>query len=307
MGRLRLVFMGTSTFAVPSLEALCAAGHEVRRVYTQPPRPAGRGWRPKPSPVEAAAETLGLEVRTPDTLKDPAEHAAFVRLEPEAAVVAAYGLLLPPEVLRAPRLGCLNVHPSLLPRWRGAAPVARTILAGDRETGVTIIEMDEGLDTGPILMVERLPVAADATAGSLESELAERGAALLIRALEDLARGELVSRPQPSQGVTYAFKLRKDEGRIDWRRPAAELGRMVRGLSPTPAAFFEDAGMRVKVLAAEVAAGKGRPGELLAQDLTVACGDGALRLSRVQRAGRAPTDGAAFLRGLRLPPGTVFA
>lgn len=307
MGRMRLVFMGTSAFAVPALEAVCAAGHDVCCVYTQPPRPAGRGLRLKPSPVQAAAATLGLEVRAPETFKDRAAQGSFARLAPEAAVVAAYGLLLPPAVLRVPRLGCLNVHPSLLPRWRGAAPVARAILAGDRETGVTIIEMDEGLDTGPILMVERVPIAADATAGNLGRELAERGAALLLKTLEGLARGELAPRPQPTEGVTHATRLQKDEGRIDWRRPAAELKRQVSGLSPAPGAFFEHAGIRVKVLQAEVAAGEGRPGEILDGDLTVACGDGALRLTRVQRAGRNATDGAAFLRGVRVAPGTVLA
>ncbi|MFQ5785992.1 MAG: methionyl-tRNA formyltransferase [Alphaproteobacteria bacterium] len=303
MPRLRLAFMGTADFAVPLLRALAAAGHDLACVYTQPPRPAGRGHRPRRTPVHEAAGELGLAVRTPANLRDGDAQAAFAALGCDAAVVAAYGLILPAAVLGAPRLGCINVHPSLLPRWRGPAPIPRTIEAGDAETGVTIMLMDEGVDTGPILLVERVAVPAGATAGSLHDRLAELGGRLVVVALARFASGAVEPTPQPATGVTYAAKLDKAEGRLDWRRPAVELDRLVRAFSPQPGARFALDDRTVKALATEVAAGEGAPGTLLADDFTVACGAGALRLLRVQRAGRAPTDGAAFLRGARLAVG----
>ena len=307
MAGLRLAFMGTAAFAVPSLGAAHAAGHTLACVYTRPPRPAGRGHKLARSPVHDAAERLGLAVRTPASLEDAAERRAFAALGCDACVVAAYGLILPKPVLDAPRLGCVNVHPSLLPRWRGPAPIPRAIEAGDRDTGVTIILMDEGIDSGPILMVERIAVPADATAGSLHDTLAALGARLLVEALPALAAGRLEPTPQPAEGVTHAAKLGKAEGRLDWRRPAAELDRLVRAFSPRPGAQFDLAGRPVKALSAEVAEGRGAPGTLLADDFTVACGAGALRLLRVQAAGRAPTDGAAFLRGARIDVGAALA
>ncbi|MCH7888668.1 MAG: methionyl-tRNA formyltransferase [Proteobacteria bacterium] len=306
MPGLRLAFMGTAAFAVPALEAVRAAGHELACVYTRPPSAAGRGHKLTRSPVHDAAERLDLAVRAPASLKDAAEWRAFAELGCDACVVAAYGLILPRAVLEAPRLGCVNVHPSLLPRWRGPAPIPRAIEAGDRETGVTIMAMDEGLDSGPILLVERVPVAADATAGSLHDTLAALGARLVVRALSGLAAGTLEPRPQPAEGVTHAAKPGPAEGRLDWRRPAAELDRQVRAFSPRPGVHFELAGRPVKALSAEVAEGRGAPGTLLADDFTVACGEGALRLTRVQRSGRAPTDGAAFLRGARVPLGAAL-
>ncbi len=306
MPGMRLAFMATAAFAVPTLEALCAAGHEVAAVYTRPPRRAGRGQGLARSPVDQAAERLGLAVRTPPRLDDDACRA-FASLGLDACVVAAYGLILPAAVLAAPRLGCVNVHPSLVPRWRGPAPIPRTIEAGDRETGVTIIAMDEGIDSGPVLLVERLPVAERATAGSLHDILAGLGARLLVAALAGLGAGTLAATPQPGTGVSYAAKPDKAEGRLDWRRPAAELDRLVRAFDPRPGARFELDGRPIKALAAEVAEGGGAPGTLLAADFTVACGAGALRLTRVQGAGRAATDGAAFLRGARVTVGTALA
>jgi methionyl-tRNA formyltransferase len=308
MTPLRLAFLGTPDFAVPSLRALAEAGHAIAAVYCQPPRPAGRGHKPRPAPVQAYAEARGWAVRTPASLKDEAEQSAFAALELDAAVVAAYGLILPRPILEAPRLGCLNVHASLLPRWRGAAPIHRAILAGDRETGITIMQMDEGLDTGPIVLQEAVPIGAAATAETLHDELADLGARLIVRALDGLARGKLAGRPQPAEGVTYAAKLTRAEGVLDWRRPAAELERRVRALSPWPGAFLESEGERIKVLAAEVVDRPGgAPGTVLDAEFTVACGEGALRLARVQRAGKAATDGAAFLRGFRIAPGARLA
>ncbi len=306
MPPLRLAFMGTAAFAVPTLGALHAAGHEVACVYTRPPRPAGRGHRLTRPPVHDEAERLGLAVRTPASLKERAEHGAFAELGCDACVVAAYGLILPAPVLDAPRLGCLNVHPSLLPRWRGAAPVPRTIEAGDRETGVTIIRMDEGIDTGPIVLAERVPVPARATAAGLHDNLAELGARLVVAALERLAAGTLAPSPQPAEGVCIAARPGKAEGRLDWRRPAVELDRVVRAFGDRPGVRVEIGGRAVKVIAADVAAGEGAPGVLLADDFTVACGAGALRLARVQRPGRPATGGAAFLRGARIPVGAVL-
>ncbi len=306
---LRLAFLGAPDFALPSLRALADAGHEIAAVYAQPPRPAGRGHKERPGPVHALALTRGWQARTPVSLKEPAEQAAFAALDLDVAVVAAYGLILPPAVLASPRLGCVNVHASLLPRWRGAAPIQRAILAGDAETGVTIMVVDEGLDTGPMLLAEAVPIAAAETAETLHDRLAVLGARLIVEALEGLAAGRLRARPQPEDGVTYAAKLQRGEGRLDWRRPAAELERAVRAFSPWPGAEFEANGARIKVLAAEVAPGDpaAAPGTVLDARLTVACGEGALRLREVQRAGKAALDAEAFLRGFALAPGTRLA
>ena len=306
MARLRLAFMGTAAFAVPALRALHAAGHEIAAVYTRPPRPAGRGQKPRRSPVHDAAAQLGLAVATPETLKDAAVGRAIAALGCDACVVAAYGLILPVAVLDAPLLGCINIHPSLLPRWRGPAPVQRTIEAGDAETGVAIIRMDRGVDTGPILLCERAPVGDRATAGELHDDLARRGARLVVEALDGLAAGTIAPTPQAGRGATHAAKLARGEGVLDWCRPALALDRQVRAFSPRPGAFFTWDGDIVKVLAAAPADGAGAPGTLLADDLTVACGEGALRLLRVQRGGRAAADGAAFLRGARIGVGTVI-
>jgi methionyl-tRNA formyltransferase len=306
MSKLRLAFMGTPDFAVPILRALTAR-YEVVAVYCQPPRPAGRGHRPQPSPVQAVAEGAGLPVRSPERF-DEAARRAFAALDLDAAVVAAYGLILPGAVLAAPRLGCLNVHASLLPRWRGAAPIQRALLAGDAETGVTIMQMDEGLDTGGILLAEAVPIGPRTTAGELHDRLAELGARLIVAALDGRASGSLLARPQPGVGATYAKKLRRDEGRLDWRRPAVELERAVRALNPWPGAFFEHDGERLKVLAAECAdsiAGAA-PGTVLDERLRVACGEGALRLLRLQRGGRAPQEAGAFLRGYPIPAATLL-
>ena len=305
MTSLRLVFMGTPEFAVPTLEALLDAGHEVAAVYTRPPRPAGRGRRERPSPVHAFAETRGLVVRTPTSLKSEEARAEFAAITADAAVVAAYGLILPPPVLAAPRLGCFNVHASLLPRWRGAAPIQRAIMAGDNWSGVTIMKMDAGLDTGPIVLQERVRITGDMTAGMLHDRLAGLGATLMLRALAGVADGSLVARPQPGDGATYAAKLTPEEERLDWSRPAAELDRLVRALAPRPGAWFEHAGGRVKVLAAEPAPqASGPAGTVLDDAATVACGAGGLRLTRLQRPGKAPLPAAEFLRGHPLAPGT---
>ena len=307
MTSLRLIFMGTPEFAVPALAALLDAGHDVVRVYTRPPRPAGRGQRERPSPVHAFAAGRGIEVRTPPSLKSAEEQRAVADLEADAAVVAAYGLILPPGILAAPRLGCLNLHASLLPRWRGAAPIQRAIMAGDEETGVTVMLIDEGLDEGPVLLREEVAITPQTTAGSLHDELARRGAELMVAALAGLAQGRLKPRPQPQEGATYAEKLRVGEGRLDWRRPAPELERLVRALSPRPGAWFEHAGSRIKVRAAEIVADReGAPGEVLDDRLAIGCGPGALRLTTVQRGGKATMPVADFLRGFPLPPGTVL-
>lgn len=302
---MRLAYMGTPDFAVPALEALVDAGHEIAAVYTQPPRPAHRGKKEMKSAVHARAEALGLEVRHPASLKSDSERAAFAALDLDAAVVAAYGLILPPPVLNAPRLGCLNIHASLLPRWRGAAPIHRAILAGDTETGVTIMQMDAGLDTGAMLLTERIPIPDTATAATLHDELAALGARMIVEALAGLGTGALTPTPQPDDGVTYAEKLTRAEGRLDWRKDAAELARQVRAFDPWPGAWFELGDERIKVLAARAVDRPGAPGELV-EDLTIACGMGALRIEKLQRAGKAPVAADAFLRGFDLPPGTVL-
>jgi methionyl-tRNA formyltransferase len=308
MPRLRLAFMGTPDFAVPALRALVEAGHEVAAVYTQPPREAGRGQKPRSSSVHRVALERGLPVRAPASLKTPAEQTAFATLSLDAAVVVAYGLLLPKPILAAPRLGCLNIHASLLPRWRGAAPIQRALMAGDTETGVTIMQMDEGLDTGPMLLQERMPIAPEYDAGILHDQLASLGAALIVGALDGVAAGALAAQPQPSVGVTYAAKVTRDDERLDWRRPAAELACQVRALSPRPGAWFAIDGDRLKVLATEPIPERFevRPGTVLDDRLAIACGHGTLRIVRIQRSGRAPMSAAEFLRGYRVPQGATL-
>jgi len=300
--------MGTPDFAVPALDALVAAGHEIAQVYTQPPRPAGRGQRAQPSPVQRFAEARRLPLREPQTLGEPREAAHFAALGLDAAVVAAYGLILPEAFLAAPRLGCLNIHASLLPRWRGAAPIARAILAGDVETGITIMRIDRGLDSGPILLQERVAIAPDMTAGELHDALAALGARLIVPALAELAAGRLAPTPQPNGSVTYARKIDKAEMRLDWRLSARELALRVRAFSPSPGAWCALGGERIRVLAAEADAGKpgAEAGTALDDRLTIACGEGTLRLLRLQRAGAKPLDAAAFLRGRPVPAGTIL-
>ena len=307
MTRLRLAVMGTPDFAVPTLDALVNDGHDIACVYAQPARPAGRGQKPRPSPMEAWARDHGLDVRTPTNLKDPSDQQAFRDLNLDAAVVAAYGLILPRPVLDAPRLGCINVHASLLPRWRGAAPIQRAILEGDSETGVTIMQMEAGLDTGPILLVESTPIRPDDTGQSLHDRLAEIGAWLILRALDGLAAGTLTPTPQPSDGVTYAKKLERDEAKIDWTQPADRLERLVRAFNPWPGAFFDHGTERIKLWGATVVDGRGPPGTVLDNRLSVACGAGALRLTRLQRAGGKAMDAEAFLRGYPISEGIALS
>jgi methionyl-tRNA formyltransferase len=308
MKPLRLIFMGTPEFAATILAGLIAAGHSIAAVYTQPPRPAGRGHREQPAPVQRLAERHDLPVRCPKTLRDPAVQADFAAIRADAAVVAAYGLILPKPVLDAPRLGCLNVHASLLPRWRGAAPIQRAILAGDAETGITIMQMDEGLDTGPILLRQAIPIGTGETAGELGERLAILGARLIGEALDGAARAASMPQPQPSEGATYAAKLRREEARLDWRGAALALERQVRAFDPWPGAFFEGRGERIRVLraAADPEAAAALPGTVLDERLSIACGKGVFRPLIVQRAGRSPLDAAVFLRGFALPPGTVL-
>ncbi|WP_062785167.1 methionyl-tRNA formyltransferase [Novosphingobium capsulatum] len=301
---MRVVFMGTPEFAVPTLDALVAAGHDVVAVYSQPPRPAGRGKKLQPSPVHLAAERHGLPVLTPVGLKGADEQAAFAAYGADVAVVAAYGLILPAAILAAPAKGCLNVHGSLLPRWRGAAPVQRAILAGDVHTGITIMQMERGLDTGPMLATVATPVASK-TAGALTAELATLGADLMVRVLADLA--SFTPEVQPEAGVTYAAKIDKAESRLDFAQPAEQVERQVRAFAPAPGAFFELEGERYRVLAAQVVAGEGAPGTVLEDVLTIACGQGAIRPLTVQRAGRPAMDTAALLRGRTIVAGTVLA
>ena len=292
---LRLAFLGTPDFAVPTLAELIGQGHDIACVYSQPPRPKGRGYETEPSPVHALALAHKIAVRTPVSLKDPAQQELFAALGLDAAVVVAYGLILPKPILDAPRLGCINLHGSLLPRWRGAAPIQRAIMAGDAQTGVMSMQMEEGLDTGPVLMAERTAIGRK-TYGALHDELARLGADLMARTLAALERGAIVPRPQPDEGTTYAKKIAKDEARIDWTKPAHELDCLIRGLSPVPGAWTSMNQQRVKVLLAEPVPGAGAPGVLLDR-YTVACGDGALRLLRLQREGKAPMNAEDLLRG----------
>jgi len=308
---LRIVFMGTPDFSVPTLAEIIGRGHDVVAVYTRAPKPGGRrGLELTPSPVQAAAEKFGLAVHSPKTLRSEEAAAAFRAHAADIAVVVAYGLILPAPILAAPRFGCLNLHASLLPRWRGAAPIQRAIMAGDAETGIMVMRMEEGLDTGPIGLVERLAIGPDMTAGELHDRLSPLGADLMGRALGALERGSLGFVPQSEDGITYAHKIEKAEAAIDWAKPAAELHNLVRGLSPFPGAFFEaDLGKgreRVKVLRTRLAAQSGQTGEVLAGG-AIACGRDALQLVEVQRAGKAPVKADDFWRGARLAPGTVLA
>ncbi|MBY5934529.1 methionyl-tRNA formyltransferase [Tateyamaria omphalii] len=299
---MRVIFMGTPEFSVSALDALHDAGHEIVCVYTQPPRPAGRGKKDRPSPVQARAEALGLEVRHPVSLRNDDAQAAFAALNADVAVVVAYGLILPQPILDAPVHGCLNIHASLLPRWRGAAPIHRAIMAGDAETGVCIMQMEAGLDTGPVLLRGSTPIGATETTADLHDRLAGMGAGLIVEALAGLA--DLVPEVQPEEGVTYAAKIDKAEAAIDWSRDAVEVDRLIRGLSPFPGAWFEHEGTRIKVLGSVLAEGAGAPGMVLDDALTVACGSGAVRLTRLQRAGKGAQDADVFLRGLPLSKGT---
>jgi methionyl-tRNA formyltransferase len=300
---LRLAFMGTPDFAVPTLAELIAQGHDIAAVYSQPPRPKGRGMALEPGPVHKFAERAKLPVRTPLSLKGEDEQAAFAALDLDAAVVVAYGLLLPKPILETPMLGCFNLHGSLLPRWRGAAPIQRAVMAGDAETGVMVMRMDEGLDTGPVLMAERVKIGRK-TSGELASELSRLGADLMMRALGALERGGVAPQPQPQEGVTYAKKISKDEARIDWSKSAGEIDYLIRGLSPAPGAFTEVKGERLKILYAMPVKDRGEAGEVITDDLTVACGEGALKLLKVQRAGKGVMEARELLKGFPLPPGT---
>ena len=300
----RIVFMGTPDFAVPTLRALHQAAHEILAVYTQPPRPAGRGKKLQPSPVQREAEVLGIEVRTPKSLKSAEEQERFTALGADVAVVAAYGLILPQPVLDAPAHGCFNVHASILPRWRGAAPIHRAVMAGDPTTGVTIMQMEAGLDTGPMLATVHTPIE-DKTTGELTEELAELGAQLMVGTLRDLAIHVPVA--QDDEEATYAPKINKAEARIDWSRPAEQIVRHIHGLSPFPGAWCEIDGERVKLLRAETAEGDGAPGTVLDERLAVACGAGAIRPTRLQRAGKPAMELDDFLRGRAVPQGTVLA
>ena len=302
---MRLAFMGTPPFAARALQALIDAGHEVACVYSQPPRPAGRGHKLVKSAVQTLAEAHGIAVRTPARLRPPEEHERFAALDLDVAVVAAYGLILPQAILDAPRHGCINIHGSLLPRWRGAAPIHRAIMAGDRETGVMVMKMDEGLDTGPIALELRVPIGPDATTGALHDELARRGAKLLPIALGALERGSLTLTPQAATGATYAAKIDKSETRIDWTQAWQEVHNHCRGLSPIPGAWFELAGSRIKVLRTAKGDGEGRPGTVLDDRLTIACGKGAVRIVELQRAGGKPMAAEEFLRGTAVAPASL--
>jgi len=303
---LRLIFMGTPDFAVPTLLELVSHGHEIAAVYTRAPKPAGRGMKLQPTPVEQEARRLGIPVLTPTTLKTPEALEAFRAHHADAAVVVAYGMILPQTILDAPPLGCFNLHGSLLPRWRGAAPINRAIMAGDAETGVMVMKMDVGLDTGDVAMAERLPISDTMTAADLHDALAPLGADLMVRAMGGLERGGLQLTRQSEQGVTYAAKIEKAEAKIDWSRPGREVLRHVHGLSPFPGAWCEGAidgeAARIKVLRCELAKGSGAPGQVLDDHLTIACGDGAIRILELQRAGKAPMKAADFLRGTPLKP-----
>ena len=299
---MRLVFMGTPDFSVPVLDALIAAGHDIAAVYCQPPRPAGRGKKETPTPVHQRAAALGLPVRHPTSLKGAEAQADFAALNADVAVVVAYGLILPQAVLDAPNHGCLNIHASLLPRWRGAAPIHRAIMAGDAETGICIMQMEAGLDTGPVLLREATPIGAQETTGQLHDRLSLMGARLIVTALDQL--NDLTAVPQPAEGVTYATKIDKSEAAVDWTRPATDVDRQIRALSPFPGAWVDHEGQRIKLLASRLATGEGTPGTVLDDALTVACGTDAVQLLRLQRAGRGAQDASEFLRGMPLPKGT---
>lgn len=307
---LRIIFMGTPDFSVPVLTALIGHGHEIVAVYSQPPRPAGRGMELRKSPVHLKAEDFAIPVFTPTSLRDTNEQEVFAHHDADLAVVVAYGLILPPAILQAPRLGAYNVHASLLPRWRGAAPIQRAIMAGDSESGVAIMKMDEGLDTGPVAMAESVTIGPDMTAGQLHDALSVLGADLMVRAAAALERDSLTLTPQPETGVTYAAKIGKSESRIDWKLPASEVHNHIRGLSPFPGAWcqfpFGTRSERVKLLRTTIADASGTPGQVLDDNLTIACGEGSLRLLQLQRAGKQAADADAFLRGNPVVAGTVL-
>ena len=298
---MRIIFMGTPEFSVPVLDALVEAGHEIACVYCQPPRPAGRGKKERPTPVHARAEVLGLPVRHPVSLKTDEAQAAFAALNADVAVVVAYGLILPQAVLDAPAHGCLNIHASLLPRWRGAAPIHRAILAGDKKTGVCIMQMEAGLDTGPVLNRAEISIGAEETTAQLHDRLSVLGAAQIVHALAHL--DDLTAEPQPAEGVTYAAKIDKAEARIDWARPAKEVDSQIRGLSPFPGAWTMQGDTRIKLLASRLAEGSGAPGEVLLDPLRVACGTGAVELLQLQRAGKGAQDAATFRNGWSINAG----
>lgn len=304
---MRLVFMGTPRFAVPTLAEIIAAGHEVVAVYSQPPRPAGRGMSETRSPVHELAAASGIEVRTPKSLRAPEEQEAFRALGADAAVVVAYGLILPKPILESPREGCFNLHASALPRWRGAAPIQRAVMAGDAATAAMVMRMEEGLDTGPVCLAEWVAIGPDETAGALHDRLAPLGAGLMVRALAALERGSLTATAQPEEGVTYAAKIDKAEARIDFSRAAAEVHNLIRGLSPFPGAWLEADVQRkkerIKVLRSILVEGSGPPGEIIDDRLTVACGSGAVRLVELQRAGKRAMSAEELLRGLALTKG----
>lgn len=306
---MRIVFMGTPDFAVPTLAEIVATGHEVVAVYTRAPKPAGRGQAERKSPVHLAAEGFGIPVLTPKSLKGADEQGVFALHDADVAVVVAYGLILPKPVLEAPRFGCLNLHGSLLPRWRGAAPIQRAVMAGDTRTGVMVMQMDEGLDTGPVGLVEEMPIGPEMTAGELHDRMMLVGADLMSRALAALERGSLAFTPQAEAGVTYAKKIEKAEARIDWSWPAPDVHNLIRGLSPFPGAWFQldlnGIPTRIKALRSTLAPGRGEIGALLDDDLTIACGAGAVRLTQVQREGKGVMDTATFLRGAGALPGRV--
>ncbi|MCA0930255.1 methionyl-tRNA formyltransferase [Ruegeria profundi] len=302
---MRVVFMGTPDFSVPVLDALVEAGHEIAAVYCQPPRPAGRGKKDRPTPVHARAEALGLPVRHPVSLKSSEQQEAFAALNADVAVVAAYGLLLPQPILDAPANGCLNIHASLLPRWRGAAPIHRAIMSGDAETGICIMQMEAGLDTGPVLLRQATDIGPEETTAQLHDRLSQMGAELIVETLRRLP--DLTPEPQPEDGVTYASKIDKAEAQVDWTRPAVEIDRQIRGLSPFPGAWTKIGGERVKLLASKHADGEGTPGMVLNGRLRVACGTGAVDLLRLQRAGKGAQDAETFLRGWTVAAGTCLS
>ena len=301
---MRVAFMGTPEFSVPALSALIEAGHEIACVYSQPPRPAGRGHKKRLSPIQELAESLDLDARQPSSLGEKTVQAEFLSLNADVAVVVAYGLILPKPILSAPRLGCLNIHASLLPRWRGAAPIQRAILAGESETGITIMRIDDGLDTGPILAVERVPITKKTTATNLHDELANIGARLIVEVLSNDLPSPV---SQPEEGVTYAQKLDRAEGRIDWTRTSSEIDRRVRALNPWPGVWCELNSERLQILSVKPVNGSGVPGTVIAEPLIVACGEGALQIDQVQRAGRSKMPTADFVRGYPVPIGTVFS
>ncbi|RFP91187.1 methionyl-tRNA formyltransferase [Rhodobacteraceae bacterium 63075] len=301
---MRVIFMGSPEFSLPALDAILAAGHEVVAVYCQPPRASGRGKKERPTPVQARAEELGLPVRHPKSLRTAEAQAEFASFDADVAVVVAYGLILPKEILYTPAYGCINIHASLLPRWRGAAPIHRAIMAGDEQTGVCIMQMDDGLDTGPVLLRRKVPIEAGETTQSLHSTLAYAGGELIAETLENI--GEITPKPQPSEGITYAEKIDKSESRIDWTRPSTEIDRKIRGLSPFPGAWCEHEGIRVKLLLSAPAIGSGFPGEVIDTPAYVACGQGAVELKRLQKAGGKAQDADDFVKGTPLPLGTCL-